>query len=243
MATYRELIYITLDQLKIQSDDSYFEEEHIMFLINKFRPLILKQRYSDVRKEIPEANFQSIDVTMIDSPEVTGTLDGSMKYKKSNVKIPSIMNLNGGQRIITLSYSKDYWSGEIAYVNKDRFKYVGHNKWLAKTIYGSIGPDEYLYVKSEDTNINSLIKVKVTSIFEDPTDVNKLDVGINGKIKDPIDIECPFEANLIPILVEMIVKTLSNSQFRETDEVNNAKDDSSSSSNHTVSQNKQQPVQ
>ena len=224
MATYRELIYIALDQLKIQSDDSYFEEGHIMFLINKFRPLILKQRYSDVRKEIPEANFQSIDVTMIDSPEVTGSLDGSMHYRKSNVKIPSIMNLNGGQRIITLSYSKDYWSGEITYVNKDRFKYVGHNKWLAKTIYGSIGPDEYLYIKSEDTNVNSLVKVKITSIFEDPTEVNKLDVDVNGKIKDPIDIECPFEANLIPVLIEMIVKTLLPAQFRESDKENDAND-------------------
>lgn len=224
MATYRELVYIILDELKIQSDDSYFEEEHIMFLINKYRPLILKQRYSDVRKEIPEANFQSINVTVVDSPEVTGSLDGSMFYKKSNVKIPSIMNLNGGQRIITLSYSKDYWGGEITYVNKDRFKYIGHNKWLKKTIYGTIGPDEYLYIKSEDTNINSLVKVKITSIFEDPTDVNKLDVDSNGKIKNPLDIECPLEANLIPVVTEMIIKSLLPAQLRESDTENDAQD-------------------
>lgn len=224
MTTYRELIYIILDELKIQSDDSYFEEEHIMFLINQYRPLILKQRYSDIRKEIPETNFQSINITMVESPEVTGNLDGSMLYRKSNVKIPSIMNLNGGQRIITLSFSKDYWSGEITYVNKDRFKYIGHNKWLKNVIYGSIGPDEYLYIKSEDTNLNSLTKVKITTIFEDPTEVNKLDVDTNGKIKDPLDIECPFEANLIPVLIEMIVKTLLPAQFRESDKENDAND-------------------
>lgn len=225
MATYRELVYIILDELKIQSDDSYFEEEHIMFLINKYRPLILKQRYSDIRKEIPDANYQSINITMVDSPEVTGNLDGSMHYRKSNVKIPTILNLNGGQRIITLSYKSDYWSGEITYVSKDRFKYIGYNKWIASTVYGSIGPDSYLYIKSADTNIIQLNGVKLTSIFEDPTEVNKLDVDINGKIKDPMDIECPFEANLIPVLVEMVLKSLIPALARPSDNVNNANDD------------------
>lgn len=226
MSTYRELVYLVLDKLKIQSDDSYFTEEHIMFLINKYRPLILKQRYADVRKEIPDSNFQSIDIAMIDSPEVTGTLDGSMHYTKSVIKIPTIINLNGGQRIITISFSKDYWSGEITYVNKDRFKYVGGNKWLKRIIYGSINPDAYLYLKSEDTNITTLTKVKLTSIFEDPTEVNKLDVDVNGKIKNPLDIECPLESNLVSVLIQMIVSDLLPSQFRESDNENDAKDSS-----------------
>lgn len=228
MATFRELIYIVLDKLKIQSDDSYFEEEHIMFLLNKYRPLILKQRYSDIRKEIPDANYQSINVSVSDSPEVNGSLDGSLYYKKSNVKIPTILNLNGGQRIIYLSYFKDFWSGEITYVNKDRFKYTGHNKWLLKTIYGTIGPDGYLYIKSEDSNISTLTNVKITSIFEDPTEVNKLDVDNAGKIKNPLDIECPLEGNLIPVLVDMVVETLLPSHFRGSDIENDAKDATSS---------------
>lgn len=42
-----------LDQLKVTSDDSYFTEEHVMSLASNIRALILKQRYSDIKKEIP----------------------------------------------------------------------------------------------------------------------------------------------------------------------------------------------
>ena len=31
--TYREIVYIILDNLKLASDDSYITEEHILFLI------------------------------------------------------------------------------------------------------------------------------------------------------------------------------------------------------------------
>lgn len=60
MSTYRELIYMCLDEIKVISDDSYFEEEHVSFLLDKFRPFLLKQRYGDVRKEVPQSNYQEI---------------------------------------------------------------------------------------------------------------------------------------------------------------------------------------
>lgn len=50
MATYREIVYMVLDELKINSDDKYFEEEHVMFLMDKYRAFLLKQRYSDIKK-------------------------------------------------------------------------------------------------------------------------------------------------------------------------------------------------
>ena len=42
MNTFREMIYMILDEMKISTDDSYFTEEHIMYLINKYRAFILK---------------------------------------------------------------------------------------------------------------------------------------------------------------------------------------------------------
>ena len=42
MSTYRELIYMVLDQLKAISDDRYIEEEHIIFLLKKYRISILE---------------------------------------------------------------------------------------------------------------------------------------------------------------------------------------------------------
>ena len=55
--TYREIVYACLDILKLTSDDSLYTEDHIIFLANKARTLLLKQRYSDIKKRIPESNY------------------------------------------------------------------------------------------------------------------------------------------------------------------------------------------
>ena len=60
MSKYRDIVYMVLDELKIHSDDASFTEEHILFLINKYRAFILKQRYSDKRKEVPQSNYQTL---------------------------------------------------------------------------------------------------------------------------------------------------------------------------------------
>lgn len=54
MSTYRELVYLVLDELKLTSDDALFNEEHVMFLLGKYRGFLLKQQYKDIKKEIPE---------------------------------------------------------------------------------------------------------------------------------------------------------------------------------------------
>jgi hypothetical protein len=42
MSTYREMIHMVLDELKVISDDSHFQEEHVMFLLDKYRGFLLK---------------------------------------------------------------------------------------------------------------------------------------------------------------------------------------------------------
>lgn len=226
MSTYREIIYLVLDEMKIQSVDSYFGEEHMMYLINLYRPVILKQRYTDVRKDIPEANFQSIILELQDSPEIDGELDGANYYKRTKLKLPNIVNLDGKERMINISSPRDYWKGEISFVNKDRFKYVGYNKWLKNAVYASLNPDQYIYLKAPNTIINTLASIRVSSVFENPVEVNMLNVDIHGKIQDPMDIECPIELNLIPVIAQFILKDIEPAMDRNIDDENNARDDS-----------------
>lgn len=55
--TYREIVYSILDLLKQSSDDSFYTEEHVLFLVSRMRSAILKQTYSNIKKEIPESNY------------------------------------------------------------------------------------------------------------------------------------------------------------------------------------------
>ena len=58
--TWRQLVYMVLDEIKLTSDDSIINENHVIFLLNKYRTFLLKQRYSDIKKPIPESNYQTI---------------------------------------------------------------------------------------------------------------------------------------------------------------------------------------
>ena len=53
---YKDIVYMVLDEIKSTSDDAFFTEEHVLLLVNNYRNFILKQRYSDIKKPIPESN-------------------------------------------------------------------------------------------------------------------------------------------------------------------------------------------
>lgn len=221
MSTYRQLTYMVLDELKLVSDDSHFQEEHILFLLDKYRVFLLKQKYSDIRKEIPDSNYQTICIDL----ERTNALDGlpceGSDYLTSTTKIPHMMQV-GKQRISSM----DFFQGNITYVNNERFKYVGNNKYLQKQIYGTIAPDGHLYLKSANPQMYYIEKVKVTGIFEDSSKAAELQCSENENTTcDVLDATFPLEESLIPPMIELIVKELSGHAYQPADSENNANDD------------------
>lgn len=218
--TYREIIYICLDQLKISSDDSYITTDHVLFLVSKIRALILKQRYSDIKKEIPQSNYQTICLDLIQVPAISGELCEGGTYLRSKEKVPSIMTIGN-----TVIYPIDFYQGSyITYVSRERMRYVGNNKWLKNIIYASKGPDNYLYFKSSNPQFLYLEKVKMTGVFEDPERASELSCEDN-KACDILDREFPLEEGLTTTVIELTVKYLSGAIYRGKDGENNAKDD------------------
>ena len=220
--TYRELVYIVLDELKLSADDAYFTEEHVVFLLGKYRGLLLKQQYKDVKKEIPESNYQTICVDLKQVNAIDGTPCTGADYMKSLQEIPNMMQV-GKQKISSL----DYFQGNFAYTNNERFKYVGNNKYLKNQIYGTIAPDNHLYLKSSNPQMYYLEKVKVTGIFEDSSKAAELQCpdASGEKPCDVMDMEFPIEEALIPPMIELIVKELSGHAYQPADNENNATDD------------------
>ena len=213
---------MVLDELKLSSDDTQYTEDHIIFLLDKYRAFLLKQKYSDIKKYIPESNYQTICLDLIQVPAIAGGPCEGGTYLRSKEKIPFLIKI-GTPRV----YPLDYYQGEITYVSRDRMRYVGYNKFLQNIIYCSLGPDNYLYFKSSNPQYLYLEKVKFTGVFQDSTKASDLQCpDDNGDIIcDVLDRTFPIEDSLIPPLVELIVKELSSSIYRPDDETNNAKDD------------------
>ena len=213
---------MVLDELKLISDDSHFREEHVLFLLDKYRTFILKQRYSDVRKEIPDSNYQTICVDLEQANAINGIPCEGSDYMRSTKKIPYMMQI-GTQKISSL----DYFQGNFAYVNNKRFKYVGSNKYLKNQIYGTIAPDSHLYLKSNNPQVYYLEKVKVTGIFEDSSKVAELQCpdSDGNTTCDVMDMNFPLEEALIPPVIELIVQELGGQKYQAEDKENNANDD------------------
>lgn len=204
MTTYRELIYICLDLVKGQSDDFSYTEEHVAFLLDKYRALLLKQRYEkDPKKYIPTDNYSNIIVTI--------------QNNKSTDYIPKIMNI-GIPRVTLFKeedyciYSDQYYSYNVEYVVRERFPFVGNNKYLKNIKYCTIDPYNLLLTKGIEDNTT----LSLTAILETP---------IQEEGKDKIDSIFPLEESLIPNLIQMVVKDLLPASYRPEDSTNNANDD------------------
>lgn len=144
MTTYRELVYMVLDELKAKSDDFYYTEDHIIFLLDKYRAFLLKQKYSDIKKSIPESNFQNLQLfTGIDY--IPNLL---------NIGIPKIKNSNN----------------IFNYVSPNRFTYVG-NSFNRNLMYFTI-TDNFLYFKLGSSEVMvAFTEEKLNAIFESPKEV------------------------------------------------------------------------
>lgn len=222
MSTYKELVYMVLDELKLYSDDALYTEDHVIFLLGKYRTFLLKQRYSDIKKQIPESNYQTICLDLIEVPAISGEPCEGGTYLRSKDKIPFLMKIG-----IPKVYPIDYYQGEITYVSRERMRYVGYNKYLQNIIYASIGPDNYLYFKSFNPQYLYLEKVKMTGIFEDPKAASDLQCpDENGDTTcDILDRIFPIEDSLVPQLVQLVTEELLRPSRSDKDEENNAKDD------------------
>ena len=220
MASYRELVYAVLDELKLSVDDSYFTEDHCIFLLNKYRGMILKQQYKDVKKEIPESNFQTLCLDLIQVPAIAGEPCEGGTYLRSKDKIPSLMNI-----ITPRVYTEDFYQGDITYVSRERMKYVGYNKWLSNIIYASLDPDNYLYFKSFNPQYLYLEKARLTGVFEEPEKAAELECNKEKGACDILDMKFPLEEALVPQVIQLVVRELSGAIYKPEDSENNANDD------------------
>ena len=225
MAKFKEVVYMCLDLLKQVSDDAYYTTDHVMFLLNHFRTFVLKKTYADIKKEIPDSNYQTV---CLDLEKVQG-IDGDLcsgTYLKSVQTLPGTINI-AEPRI----YLGDYLSEGVTFVSPERFPNTGYNRYLRNIIYCALGNDNKLMLKASNPQFLYLEKIKVSAIFEDSQEATSLSCEEGAASCDPMEQDYPLESALIPSVVELVVKELSGAVLQPKDYQNNASDDLSDLNN------------
>ena len=230
MAKYKEIVSMVLDELKVTSDDSIYTEEHIIFLAGRYRTFLLKQRYySDLKKQIPESNYQTLCLSLEQVEAIEGLPCEGGYYLRTTKLVPDLMPFG-----ITRIYpSGSYYKGNIEFVTKDRFKFTGHNKWLQNIIYATLDPDGRIYLTSQNPQFMYLQQATLTGIFEDAEKASELECDKDGNTRecDILDRDFPIEDALVAPLIELITHELSPSVAAPEDKENNANDNLSPQSN------------
>lgn len=222
MNTYRECVYIIFDELKLDSDDSRIEVEHIIFLLNKYRAILTKQRYGGTKRDVPLEYYQIWELGQLELPTNNTDVRRTFSFEKP---VPPILNLHGVLLETSISYytsdtqSTDYVEDniDVNFINPDRFKYLGYNKWLSSQPYATIGYDHKLYISSTADFLNGK-RFRIQGIFENPTDFQE---STDGKL----DMYFPVEQALVQPIIDLIVKELGNVLYLPKDGENNSSDD------------------
>lgn len=223
MAKYKEIVSMVLDELKVTSDDSIFTEEHIIFLAGRYRSFLLKQRYyNDLKKQIPDSNYQTLCFDLEQTEAIEGLPCEGGYYLRTTKPVPEMMPF-GITRIYT---SGSYYKGNITFVNRDRFKFVGYNSFLQNIIYATLDPDGRIYFSSGNPQFLYLCQAKLTGIFENAEEASELacDNDSEGETCDILDREFPLEDSLIAPLLELVTKELTPSLAAPEDRTNDAND-------------------
>lgn len=247
MHNYREAVYLVLDSLKIFSDDSVWEDSHIVAQLNKFRALLFKQRYLDRKREIPTAFYQRLNVSF-DTVYYRGDI------YKSTKEIPSSID-NGILHTYTYVSPNGISSMNFNFVNPQRFKVVGYNKWLKNEVYITVDLDNYMYIKSPLGDASNAIPIAGDSsdgttslltdetadyqlvlesladsyvlfdtILDNPIDADRFN-GVNTL--DVLDLDFPCDEALFQTIVELTIKEIATLNGIPRDLDNNANDDTS----------------
>lgn len=225
----KEIVYMVLDLAKAAtSDDSFWTEDHVIFLLKKYRSFLIKKEQEKQRATTDiasEFEYQQICLDLEKVPAIDGEPCTGGYYLRTTKKIPKILEDNQPR-----VYPIDFYQGiNISYVPRDRMRYVGTNKFLQNIIYVSLGPDLHLYLNSSNSQFLYLKRLRMSAVFEDFDEMSDYLCDDDGSYKacDVMDEVFPIREYLVPTLMELVVKELTSAKYQPIDDKNNASDDMS----------------
>nr|DAJ98338.1 MAG TPA: Structural protein [Crassvirales sp.] len=225
----KEIVYMVLDLAKAAtSDDSYWTEDHVIFLLKKYRSFLIKKEQEKQKATTDiasEFEYQQICLDLEKVPAIDGEPCTGGYYLRTTKKIPKILEDNQPR-----VYPVDFYQGiNISYIPRDRMRYVGTNKFLQNIIYVSLGPDLHLYLNSSNPQFLYLKKLRMSAVFEDFDEMANYLCDDDGSsiACDVMDEVFPIREYLVPTLMELVVKELTSAKYQPVDEHNNAADDMS----------------
>lgn len=208
MSTYKDIVFLLLDELKIKIDDSHFTPEHIVAIINKYRAAIIKQKYGgQIKRPIPLACFQTLNIEM------------NSDTKISTLPVPKLIDINGIELSTDIDTVNVLNTFKITLVHPSRFKFLGHNRFLSTILYGALWYDNYFRVQYSGSIPSPFL---LSGLLENPLEIIEFN---ELEIDDPLDLEFPLDQASIAEVMAFALKELADVRIFPFRDKNDARED------------------
>jgi hypothetical protein len=218
----KECIYDIREALKLLHVDSDITDRHIMFLMNYYRSMVIRQHISNNPGEYRNQLTQSFNMRL-------ATTDGSRYPSLAFTGITilatvlSIPNIVGEQMYKELEVrTLERLGQEIEIIDKVRAAEIIYAP--NGFIYGWREDDGKLYIVSNNSQYKSLQYIVVTAILEKPEDILLMDSSLTELE------EYPLTHNLWVNVKELVLQHLGREMTIPTDTLNNERDDQTNQS-------------
>lgn len=215
--TIKEGIYDIRETINVLNIDSNISNRHIIFLMNTYRAIIVRQFITNNPGEYRDQLTQTLymELELVDRSQYPDTYLSGVTMLRTVKALPNIIGQQMYKEIEVRTI--DRLGTEVEISHKERLVHVNH----APTgfIYGYKDTDGKIYLISNSILYKTLDKITVTCILEDPEkiqDIHDLDTDL--------DIY-PITSHLWGTIKEMVIQQLLKEKSIPLDTVNNNLDD------------------
>jgi len=219
--TLNEIIYIIKEAIKANSDDLSFDYpgELIAAKIGNIRALLVKQRYQDGRKEIPDVFYQKICLTLALVNRNSTVCIGSIL--KSTDVLPELLTVANRKAVNIIQQGNDI-PLKLNYIQLNRLYYTGFNSLVKNQLYVAIDKGNYLYLKGDNKFFKLITALEVYGVLLDPVEAENYTCA---EITAPCDIYTepyPAPEDMIAEIVQIVLKEMLPTINIPEDQENNA---------------------
>ena len=219
MNTKEYYIYDIFEALRQYSDDSDISYEHISYLIDNNRALLLRQKYKEIGQIVPQGIRQRLHFEL-ELSEDNIFMDIASILRTVNV-LPRLIESGDFMRSIHIDFGS-YNQYKAIYIQPERFNYCGNNPELQNAVYTTLGQDYRLYFKGFNESHKLISNARIWAIFENPEAAWRVSADYDNTESFDKDVYYPIDADMWVTIKEVILKQLITSMQIPEDKINNA---------------------
>lgn len=215
-----EFIYMVRMVLKENHEESDIENSHIVWLADKARAELIQSLINNNSLTPQLIDLFSDELCLSVTPFKTYEFS-TEKLLRSTIKVPDCF-----RDFIRVYPIDKFSSNEFSFVPFRSFSYAGNYSIANRnTVYVTIAPDNYIYVKSKSNAVNLLNKVIISTIFFNTEEVSSSGCCASCSSTDLEDANLAIPQQFTnTILATVLQKIVPNYQFVEDSAVNKHND-------------------